>query len=177
MNKGPRRGSVIERKNDLMKTVVLPAALSLVAFSDPASAQSTKHAIVPKGMDWATDVLHFSPALRSDDLIYVSGVGAGLRANETEADKEKAIDRAFQEIGRTLAAAGASWDDVVQITSYHTDFTSGAKPADQQALFRSVKDRYVKAPYPAWTAVGVSRLWNEALFAEISVVARVPSRR
>ena len=146
----------------------------VVSVAAPGFAQPGKQAVVPKGTEWAVNGLHFSPALRSGDMIYISGVGAGLRANETEADKEKAIDRAFQDIARTLESAGASWDDVVQITSYHTDFTTGAKPADQQALFRKVKDRYVKAPYPAWTAVGVARLWNEALFAEISVVARAP---
>jgi len=154
-------------------------ALLLVAASFPAalSAQTppTKEAIVPKGMEWAPDVLHFSPAVRSGDLVHVSGVAVGLRPGET--DKEKAIDRAFRDIARTLAEAGASWDDVVSITSYHTDFTSGAKPQDQQALFRQVKDRYVKAPYPAWTAVGVTRLWDENLFAEISVVARVPAKK
>jgi enamine deaminase RidA (YjgF/YER057c/UK114 family) len=154
-----------------MRIFVTVAAI-IVGLSSAATAQSPKQAIVPKGMEWATDGLHFSPALRSGDLLFVSGVGAGLRSGETEADKEKAIERAFEEIGKTLAAAGASWDDVVQITSYHTDFAAGAKPADQQALFRKVKDRYVMAPYPAWTAVGVDRLWNEALFAEISVVAR-----
>jgi enamine deaminase RidA (YjgF/YER057c/UK114 family) len=127
-------------------------------------------------MEWAPNALHFSPALRSGDLIFVSGVGAGLRPGETDKDKDKAIDRAFQEIGRTLAESGASWDDVVQITSYHTDFTAGARPGEQQALFRQVKDRYIKAPYPAWTAVGVTRLWNEALFAEISVIARAPAK-
>ena len=155
-----------------MRSLLSGMALVAALTSAQATAQPAKQAVVPKGMEWATDVLHFSPALRSGELLYVSGVGAGLRRDETEADKEAAIDRAFQEIGKTLAAAGASWDDVVQITSYHTDFTAGAKPADQQALFRRVKDRYVKAPYPAWTAVGVSRLWNKALFAEISVVAR-----
>ena len=159
-----------------MRTLLSGMALVAALTSAQATAQPAKQAVVPKGMEWATDVLHFSPALRSGELLYVSGVGAGLRRDETEADKEAAIDRAFQEIGKTLSAAGASWDDVVQITSYHTDFTAGAKPADQQALFRRVKDRYVKAPYPAWTAVGVSRLWNEALFAEISVVARLPKR-
>ena len=157
-----------------MRSLLSGMALVAALTSAQATAQPAKQAVVPKGMEWATDVLHFSPALRSGELLYVSGVGAGLRRDETEADKEAAIDRAFQEIGKTLSAAGASWDDVVQITSYHTDFTAGAKPADQQALFRRGKDRYVKAPYPAWTAVGVSRLWNEALFAEISVVARLP---
>ncbi|HEY5459204.1 MAG TPA: RidA family protein [Sphingomicrobium sp.] len=153
-------------------------ACAIASLPTAAEAQSTppKEAIVPKGWEFATNDLHFSPAVRSGDFVFVSGVPAGLRPSETEADKEKAIDRAFQGIAKVLAEAGASWDDVVQITSYHTDFTAGGKPNDQQALFRQVKDRYVNAPYPAWTAVGVTRLWNEALFAEISVIARAPAK-
>ena len=160
-----------------MKAAAITAAF-VAALPAMAAAQAgaSREAIVPQGMEWAPNVLHFSPGLRSGDLLFVSGVGAGLRAGETEADRERAIDRAFQEIGRTLASAGASWDDVVQITSYHTDFTPGVPPAEQQALFRRVKDRYVRAPYPAWTAVGVTRLWTESLFAEISVIARIPAR-
>ena len=159
-----------------MRTRIIAAALLLAGWCGTASAQvgADREAIVPRGMEWAPNIVHFSPGLRSGDLLFVSGVGVGLRSGETEADKERALDRAFQEIGRTLAAAGASWDDVVQITSYHTDFTAGAAPAAQQELFRRVKDRYVHAPYPAWTAVGVTRLWTEALFAEISVIARIP---
>ena len=162
-----------------MRTYLLAAALLLAGWCGAASAQARpeREAIVPQGMEWAPNILHFSPGLRSGDLLFISGVGVGLRPGETEADKERAIDRAFQAIGRTLAAAGASWDDVVQITSYHTDFTAGAPPNAQQELFRRVKDRYVHAPYPAWTTVGVTRLWTEGLFAEISVVARIPSRR
>ena len=160
-----------------MRRAIFAAALLLADWCGAASAQARpeREAIVPQGMEWAPNVLHFSPALRSGDLLFVSGVGVGLRAGETEADKERAIDRAFQEIARTLAAAGASWDDVVQITSYHTDFTAGAAPSAQQELFRRVKDRYVQPPYPAWTAVGVTRLWTEALFAEINVIARIPA--
>jgi len=159
-----------------MRTLVIAGALLLAGWCGTAQAQAAadRQAIVPHGMEWAPNIIHFSPGLRSGDLLFVSGVGAGLRAGETEADKERAIDRAFQEIGRTLAAAGASWDDVVQITSYHSDFTPGASASAQQDLFRRVKDRYVHSPYPAWTAVGVTRLWTEALFAEISVIARIP---
>jgi len=161
-----------------MRKAGIATVLLLAGWCGAASAQARpeREAIVPQGMEWAPNVLHFSPGLPSGDLLFVSGVGVGLRAGETEADKERAIDRAFQDIARTLAAAGASWDDVVQITSYHTDFTAGAAPGAQQELFRRVKDRYVHAPYPAWTAVGVSRLWSESLFAEISVIARTPAR-
>ena len=83
-----------------MRSLLSGMALVAALTSAQATAQPAKQAVVPKGMEWATDVLHFSPALRSGELLYVSGVGAGLRRDETEADKEAAIDRAFQKSGR-----------------------------------------------------------------------------
>lgn len=106
----------------------------------------------------------FSSAVVSGDLIFVSGVVAGLR--EGEADPEAAFTRAFDRIGAALKAAGADWDDVVDMTSYHTDV------AAQISAFRRVKDRYIKAPFPAWTAIGVSRLIPPNGLVEIKVVAR-----
>jgi enamine deaminase RidA (YjgF/YER057c/UK114 family) len=35
-----------------------------------------------------------------------------------------------------------------------------------------VKNRYVTAPFPAWTAIGVSRLYEPTAVVEIKVVAR-----
>ena len=66
--------------------------MAAAGLSIPAYGQTAKQPIVPKGTEWATDGLHFSPALRSGDLIYVSGVGAGLRTNETEGDKNTSPD-------------------------------------------------------------------------------------
>lgn len=110
----------------------------------------------------------FSGAVRSGDIIYVSGVVAGLREGET--DPENAFDRAFTEIGRTLELAGANWGDVVDMTTFHTDIGT------QMTIFRKVKNRYVRAPWPAWTAVGVTRLVPPNGLVEIKVVAHIKKR-
>jgi enamine deaminase RidA (YjgF/YER057c/UK114 family) len=158
--------------------MIRPLAAALALFPSAAFAQTVpaREAIVPPGKEWARDVLHFSPAVRSGDLIFLSGVAIRLADNQTEADKEAALDDGFRDIETVLKASGASWDDVVQITSYHTDFTPGAAWDKQLELFRKVKDRYVRQPYPAWTSVGVTRLWTERYFVEIQVTARVPKR-
>jgi enamine deaminase RidA (YjgF/YER057c/UK114 family) len=109
-----------------------------------------------------------SGVVRQGDTLYLSGVVAGLRDGET--DPEAAFERAFAHIERTLKLAGASWSDVIEMTTFHTDI--GA----QMTVFRKVKDRYVREPFSAWTAVGVTRLVPLNGLAEIKVVARVKAR-
>lgn len=129
----------------------------------PLPAAAKEAVVLPEEKE-LLDAWGFSSAVVSGDLIFVSGVVAGLR--EGESDPEAGFTRAFDRIGNALAAAGASWDDVVDMTSYHTDV------AAQITSFRRVKDRYVKAPFPAWTAIGVSRLLPPNGLVEIKVVAR-----
>ena len=52
------------------------------------------------------------------------------------------------------------------MTSYHVDLRR------HLALFVKVKDEYVTAPYPAWTAIGVTELITEGTLIEIRVIAR-----
>jgi enamine deaminase RidA (YjgF/YER057c/UK114 family) len=106
----------------------------------------------------------FSDAIVHGDTVWLSGVVASLRANET--DQSVAFDRAFVRIGAILARAGVSWDDVVEMTTYHTDVTTQMKD------FIAVKQRHVRAPYPAWTAIDVDRLIPEGGLVEIRVVAK-----
>lgn len=110
----------------------------------------------------------FSGAVRHGDTLYLSGVVAGLR--EGEKDPEAAFERAFAHIEKALKLAGSDWSDVVEMTTFHTDIGT------QMTVFRKVKDRYVRAPFPAWTAVGVTRLVPPNGVAEIKVVARVKAR-
>lgn len=40
-----------------------------------------------------------------------------------------------------------------------------------------VKDRYITGPhFPAWTAVGVTRLWPPEMVLEIKVTAVIPAK-
>ncbi|WP_447929374.1 RidA family protein [Sphingopyxis fribergensis] len=110
----------------------------------------------------------YAEAVIAGDTIYLSGVVAGLAKGET--DLAPGYDRAFKAIAATLARAGASWDDVVDITTFHTDLAAHTDG------FVAVKNNYVKAPFPAWTAIGVSRLYEPTAVVEIKVVA-VKTRR
>jgi enamine deaminase RidA (YjgF/YER057c/UK114 family) len=120
--------------------------------SDPSSLKFEQ--------DWG-----FSDAIVTGDTIYLSGVVAGVRDGET--DLRIGYTRAFERIGEILKNAGATWDDVVEITSFHTDLTT------QMPAIVAVKNNYVKAPFPAWTAIQVSRLIPTNGITEIKMVAKL----
>ena len=107
----------------------------------------------------------YASAIRVGDTIYVSGVVAGVRKGET--DLTLGYARAFKKIGETLHSAGASWDDVIDITTFHTDLTT------QMPAIVAVKNRYIKPPFPAWTAIEVARLIPTNGITEIKIVAKV----
>ena len=109
----------------------------------------------------------FSEAVIAGDTAYLSGVVVGLRAGET--DLEAAYVRAFDQIGGTLKRAGLSWDDVVEITSYHTDVKA------QMGAIVKVKGIYIAPPFPAWTAIEVSRLIPDNGITEIRITAKKPA--
>jgi len=111
----------------------------------------------------------YADALVTGDTIYLSGVVAGVRPGET--DLQPAYERAFQRIGKVLERAGASWDDVVDITSFHTDLKT------QMPAIVAVKNKYVHAPPPAWTAIQVVRLIPDTGITEIKIVAKLPAPR
>ena len=63
---------------------------------------------------------------------------AGVRDGET--DLRVAYTRAFERMGEVLKNAEVSWDDVVDITSFHTDLTT------QMPAIAAVKKNYIKPP-------------------------------
>lgn len=111
----------------------------------------------------------WADAVVAGDTVYVSGVIAFTRPGD--ANLEAAYERAFQRLGNILERAGATWADVVEVRSFHTDVTA------QVDAMAAVKRRYRPAPDPAWTAVGTSGLLSPTGITEISLVARLPKAK
>jgi enamine deaminase RidA (YjgF/YER057c/UK114 family) len=155
----------------LMFALFAIAAIAGCVSVDVTEAERSqlRQSIVPPDQQQLYDDLHFSPAMRAGDYIFVSGVVAGMRPTENgDTAMEQSFDRAFRGVSSVLEAAGADWGDVVEITTYHTDL-----PAQFQ-LFSRVKDRHVGEPYPAWTAIDVDRLLPDNGIVEIRVIAYAP---
>jgi enamine deaminase RidA (YjgF/YER057c/UK114 family) len=109
----------------------------------------------------------YSAAIRSGDLLFVSGQ-VGSRSDGTpETNFSSQVRLAFANLQATLAAGGCSLDDIVDVTTFHTD------PENQFATIMQVKNEvFPHPPYPNWTAIGVN--WLAGFDFEIKVIARIP---
>jgi enamine deaminase RidA (YjgF/YER057c/UK114 family) len=109
----------------------------------------------------------YSAAIQSGDLLFVSGQ-VGSRADGTpEPDYERQVQLAFDNLANVLQAAGCTFQDVVDVTSFHTN------PEAQFETFMAVREKHIgEAPYPNWTAIGVN--WLAGFDVELKVIARVP---
>lgn len=126
---------------------------------------SEREAIIPPGMEAVYEKIHYAPAIRVGDTVYVSGqIGRDEHMRIVEGT-EAQIVQAFENLKNVLAAAGASMDDIVDLTSFHTDMR------DLQ-IFMQVKDRYLTRDFPAWTAIGAASLGGvSGLVIEIKATA------
>lgn len=111
--------------------------------------------------DW-----HLSPVLLSGDFAFFSGQTGTHPDGTVSPDPEKQFRDAFNFLKANLSAAGLTFDDVVEMTTYHVDLRK------HLALFIKVKDEHIRAPYPAWTAIGISELITHGTLIEIRVIAR-----
>jgi enamine deaminase RidA (YjgF/YER057c/UK114 family) len=148
----------------LLRLSVLLAALALPATAG-AQARRQAQVLMSENEDErrSQEEWGYSDAVIAGDTIYLSGIVVGQREGES---LEAAYDRAYRRIGAILARAGASWDDVVDMTTFHTDVTV------QMPAIVAVHRRYVTAPFPAWTAIDVDRLIPDRGVTEIKIVAR-----
>ena len=124
-------------------------------------------AIFPARRQALYDMHRYSAAIRSGDLLFISGQVGAHEDGSPEPVFEKQVELAFKNLQAVLEAAGGTLDDIIDVTTFHTD------PEQQFEAVLAVKDKlFAQAPYPNWTAVGVN--WLAGFDFEIKVVARVP---
>lgn len=128
---------------------------------------SKRDAIFPAGRQALYEMHRYSAAIRSGDLLFVSGQVGGREDGSPEPDFAKQVQLAFDNLGEVLKAAGGTFDDIVDMMTFHTD------PETQFEVVMSVKDKvFPQKPFPNWTAVGVN--WLAGFDFEIKVIARIP---
>jgi enamine deaminase RidA (YjgF/YER057c/UK114 family) len=111
---------------------------------------------------------HFSHVVAARGLLLLSGVTAtGVDGMVSSVPAEQ-FEQAFVHLRLYLEAAEASLEDVVEMTSYHVDLRQHLD------AFMAAKDRHIAAPYPAWSAIGVSQLITEGALVEIRAIAVDP---
>src|SRR5262249_48405862 len=111
----------------------------------------------------------FSPAVRADNLLFISGTTATDDSGEIVApgdivEQTRVILRKFQ---RLLEAAGGAMEHIVETTEYITTMEQYRRTAE-------VRRDFFRPAYPAATGVIVAGLLREGAVIEISAVAVLP---
>lgn len=126
-----------------------------------------KKVIIPSDLRGKYDNWHFSPAIESGGFLFVSGcTGTKLDGSISSIPKEQ-FRQSFQTVNKSLIEAGLTFSDVVEMTTYHVGLRKHMEE------FMEVKDEFIKEPYPAWTAIGVTELAIERAIIEVRVTARI----
>jgi len=130
---------------------------------------TVRDVVFPAGRQALYEKNRYSPAVRSGGFLFVAGQVGSREDGSPEPELDAQVRRAFQNLNAVLAAAGCSFDDVVDVIVFIVD------PERQfERVWSVAQEFWGAAPHPAATAVGVT--WLYGFQCEIKVVARLPER-
>ena len=125
-------------------------------------------AIIPEEQRSYYDDWHMSPGLACNGFVFMTGFSGVGPGGELASGPDAQIRQAFDQVGKVLSAAGMGFGHIVEMTTYHVGLR------DHLELFRSIRDEFVREPFPAWTAIEVAGFIREGTIVEIRVIARQP---
>lgn len=128
---------------------------------------NTRDVVFPPGRQALYERNRYSPAVRSNGFLFVSGQVGSREDGSPEPDFEAQVRLAFRNLDAILAAAGCSFDDVVDVTVFIVDPEKNFETA-----WKVVPEFWGEAPHPALTGIGVT--WLYGFQFEIKVIARLP---
>lgn len=141
----------------------------LTGAADAAVAQGTPRFLNPSTLPASRGYTQVVEVPAGSRLVYVSGqVPLDREGNVVgPGDFRRQAEQVFTNLGSALAAAGATFADVVKINYYVRDIS-------HLADLRAVRDRHVNvsAP-PASTLVEVPHLFRHDVLLEVEAVAAV----
>jgi reactive intermediate/imine deaminase len=119
----------------------------------------------------AEPISHFTDAVLSGDLLFVSGIVAvdgegGLVGGEDVVAQARQV---FANMRAVLAAVGCGFEDVVKVTVFLTDI-------DDRPKINPVRQEVFGSARPASTLVEVARLAVEGAKIEVEAIAVTPER-
>ena len=128
---------------------------------------NTRDVVFPAGRQALYEQNRYSPAVRSNGMLFVSGQVGSREDGSPEPELEAQVRLAFENLNAVLKAASCTFDDVVDVTVFMVD---------PQAIFERVwsvvPEYWGSAPHPTVTAVGVT--WLYGFQFEIKVIAKLP---
>ncbi|AOW11687.1 hypothetical protein LPB72_19520 [Hydrogenophaga crassostreae] len=128
---------------------------------------TARDVVFPAGRQALYDQNRYSPAIRSNGFLFVSGQVGSLPDGSPETGLEAQVRRAFANLNAILEAAGCTFKDVVDVTVFIVD------PATRfERIWNVFGENWGEAPYPTLTGVGVT--WLYGFDFEIKVIAKLP---
>lgn len=128
---------------------------------------TARNVVFPPTRQALYDQNRYSPAIRSNGFLFVSGQVGSLDDGSPQQGLKAQVRQAFENLNAILAEAGCSFDDVVDVTVFMVD------PASTfEDIWTVVPDYWGDAPHPTLTAVGVT--WLYGYDFEIKVIAKLP---
>ena len=128
-----------------------------------------RDAVFPPGRQALYEKNHYSPAIRSNGFLFVSGQVGSREDGSPEPELEAQVRRAFANLDAILASAGCSFDDVVDVTVFMVDPETTFEKA-----WLVVMAHWGDAPHPTLTGIGVT--WLYGFQFEIKVIAKLPDQ-
>jgi enamine deaminase RidA (YjgF/YER057c/UK114 family) len=125
---------------------------------------TVRDVVFPPGRQALYERNRYSPAIRSNGLLFVSGQVGSREDGSPEPELEAQVRLAFKNLNAILAEAGLTFDDVIDVTVFMVDPASTFERA-----WPIVQEFWGEAPYPTLTGVGVT--WLYGFDFEIKVVA------
>jgi enamine deaminase RidA (YjgF/YER057c/UK114 family) len=123
--------------------------------------------VFPPGRRALYERNRYSPAIRSNGFLFVSGQVGSTEDGSPEPDLEVQVRQAFNNLNGILSEAGCSFDDVIDVTVFMVDPESKF-----ETIWKVVPEFWGQAPHPTLTAVGVT--WLYGFEFEIKVIAKLP---
>lgn len=121
--------------------------------------------IVPDGMEKIVERAGYAPAVKVGTTVFCAGQVGRTRELDVIEDPEKQFVACWENLKALLDAAGCTFDDIVDMTTYHVNMST------HMPVFRDVKNRVFPRGTCAWTAIGVAELAHPGLLVEIKCVA------
>jgi len=128
---------------------------------------TSRDVVFPPGRRALYERNRYSPAVRSNGFLFVSGQVGSREDGSPEPDFEAQVRLAFDNLNAILAAAGSSFEDVVDVTVFIVD-----PVAKFDTVMKVLPDYWGEAPHPTLTGVGVT--WLYGFEFEIKVIAKLP---
>lgn len=128
---------------------------------------TTRDVVFPAGRQALYERNRYSPAVRSNGMLFVSGQVGSREDGSPEPDLEAQVRLAFNNLNAILEAANCTFDDVVDVTVFIVD-----PQTHFEKIWSVVSGYWGSAPYPNVTAVGVT--WLYGFQFEIKVIAKIP---